>query len=162
MDELHLMMLHLKKIGGLIENFDPGVYTASKPNGNISNDAVGGLIEYFSLGGMQIYNSSVPDDVFIFNSSPDQIIIINSNLNLNDSYDVGGLIGDSLEFNSTIENSYPTGDVHGDGYNIGGLIGLYSSYSISNSTANVYYVNDLGEGALGGLLVRPVRAFSVD
>ncbi len=58
---------------------------------------------------------------------------------------VGTLVG--ANYNSSIDNSFTTGNVTGTGNNIGGLVGLnYTSSNIDNSytTSNVVGVNNVG------------------
>ncbi len=75
------------------------------------------------------------------------------NVGVTDAYvegqsQVGGLIGWSAGFGTSVSNSYATGVVTGTGYNVGGLIGN-SSGSVSNSYATGAVT---GRNNVGGLI----------
>jgi flagellin-like protein len=68
------------------------------------------------------------------------------NVNMTGNKGVGGLVGDNY---GTVSNSYSTGNVTGESYSVGGLVGYNSNGNISNSysTGNV-----TGFDYLGGLV----------
>ena len=68
------------------------------------------------------------------------------NVNMTGNKGVGGLVGDNY---GTVSNSYSTGNVTGESYSVGGLVGYNSNGNISNSysTGNV-----TGEKWVGGLV----------
>jgi hypothetical protein len=69
------------------------------------------------------------------------------NVNITGDTIVGGLVGYNYE--GTVSNSYSTGNVSGESYNVGGLVGENDNGTVSNSysTGNV-----TGESYVGGLV----------
>ncbi|RXJ86179.1 GLUG motif-containing protein [Arcobacter sp. CECT 8985] len=80
-----------------------------------------------------------------------------TNVDITGNFHVGGLVGENLSFNgtSTIENSYASGSVSGEGNYVGGLVGLNASASNGTSTIENSYASGSvsGEGNnIGGLV----------
>uniref|UniRef100_UPI0006C7CB34 YDG domain-containing protein n=1 Tax=Neptunomonas antarctica TaxID=619304 RepID=UPI0006C7CB34 len=77
----------------------------------------------------------------------DNVGLLGASVSGNDK--VGGLVGRN---GGTISNSYATGSVHGEGYDVGGLVGLIVEGTVSNSYATGS-VSSTG-GNTGGLVGR--------
>ena len=119
------------------QGFNPiGSFTGSfdGQNNTISNLSINRLDDnYVGLFG-RIDSSAEVENVGVIN------------VNMTGSIRVGGLVGEN--YNGNISNSYSTGNVTGDKWYVGGLVGSnYGTVSNSYSTGNV-----TGESYVGGLV----------
>ena len=115
-------------IGSFTGSFDGQNHTISNLSINRLDDDYVGLFGAIGAGG-EVKNVGV------------------INVNINGNIIVGGLVGYNDE--GTVSNSYSTGNVSGESYNVGGLVGENDNGTVSNSysTGNV-----TGESYVGGLV----------
>jgi hypothetical protein len=110
----------------------------------------------FDGDGYKIYNFSIYGDedyigLFGFIDSGSEVKNLGlENYTVEGGYYVGGLSG--VSYNSSINNCYSTGNVHGYDYSVGGLVGLNNYGDISNCCSTGYVSGSYGDiGALVGV-----------
>jgi filamentous hemagglutinin family protein len=139
-------------VGGLVGYNNTGSISSSYSTGAVTSTAsyVGGLAGSNSYGAIaNSYSTGAVSGV----SAVGGLAGYNSNGTIANSYSTGAVtgtdyVGGLVGFNySTISNSYSTGAVSGTGANVGGLIGAYSSGTI---TSSYWDINTSGQPTSGG------------
>lgn len=146
-------------IGGLVGELDsygaPSSITNSSTEGTVSGGwGIGGILGYSFVCD---HCTNDPSSIAITNSFATGSVIGTGG-------DIGGLVGDvedddgSYDQILTIDQSYATGDVHGN-ENVGGLVGYGYNFTVTNS----YAEGDVsGQNQIGGLIGYAENAVFVD